>query len=113
MFSWISTSYEKVICIYSEDFIHEPLEDLGGILESKGHPGELIEPKRCCSGSFWNVYVSHWYLVIRPDQVQLLENGGTFQGCGKVMQMGDGISVGYRGLVETSVAPKVSNHLTS
>ena len=29
------------------------------------------------------------------------------------MQMGDGISVGYRGLVETSVVPKVSNHLTS
>ncbi|KAK0075187.1 hypothetical protein PV325_007260 [Microctonus aethiopoides] len=56
----------------AQQIVHVPLASLRSITQTRWHAQELEEPKWSGDGSLWNVFHSHWYLVVCPYQV----NGG-------------------------------------
>ncbi len=55
----------------TEDAIHQPLEHLGGILETKGHAEELPETKRSDDGRLGDICRHNRDLVVAAFQVTL------------------------------------------
>ena len=56
-----------------EDAVHQPLECLGGILETKGHAEELPEPEGSDDGRLGDVGQCNRDLMIAAHQVYLLQ----------------------------------------
>ena len=62
-----------------EDVVDEPLERLGSVAESKGHPDEFVHPKRCGNGRLWDVIGMDRNVMVSPDQIDLGEYSGIGQ----------------------------------
>ena len=59
-----------------EDLVHEPLEGLSRVSQSKWHLDKFKESKGHGDGRLRNVLRGHGYLVIGTDQIEFGENGG-------------------------------------
>ena len=58
-------------------FVHKTLECLCCVAETKRHFDEFEQTKGGRNGGLANVVVGHRDLVVRSDEVDLGENGGT------------------------------------
>ena len=56
---------------WSENLVHEPLECLSGILQTKWHEEILIQPNWRVDGSFRDVFLGNGYLMVSLDEVNL------------------------------------------
>ena len=63
----------------AENLVHEALEGLGSIPQSKRHTGELKQAKRCGNGRLGYVCRLHRDLVVCPHKVNLAEDRSTSQ----------------------------------
>ena len=59
-----------------EDLVHEPLEGLSRIPQSKWHLDKFKESKWRGDGRLRDVLRGHGYLVIGTDQIEFGESGG-------------------------------------
>ena len=87
----------------AEDAIHQPLECLGGILETKGHAEELPEPKGSDDGRLGDVGQCDGDLMIAAHQVYLGEGPLARQTAVEVLYVGQGVPVVHSGIVEASI----------
>jgi hypothetical protein len=58
----------------TEKGVHETLESLGGIFETKWHEIEFEKTKGSDYCRFWNVVFLHGHLIVTLFQIQLREN---------------------------------------
>ena len=63
----------------TKNLVHEALEGLGGIPQTKRHTGELKQAERCVHGSLGYVCRLHGDLVLCPHKVNLAEDSSTSQ----------------------------------
>lgn len=85
------------------DSIHEALESLASVLESKGHAEKLEEAKRRDDCSLGYVVRSHGDLVVAPNQVNLGEDSLACQVLGKVLDVRERVPVWDGCVVNPSV----------
>ena len=57
-----------------QHLVHEPLEGLPSIAESKRHPEKLVQPEGGDHRCLLDVLGGHWHLVVALPQVQLAED---------------------------------------
>ena len=63
----------------AKNLVHEALEGLGSIPQTKRHTGDLKKPKRCGYGRLGYVCRLHGDLVVCPHKVNLAEDCSTSQ----------------------------------
>ena len=85
--------------------IHEPLESLGSIAETKRHAVELKETKRCGDSCFCSVFFMHRDQMIGANQVNFRKHRVAFQGTGEIMYVWDRIPIRDGTVVESSIVP--------
>jgi hypothetical protein len=86
-----------------EKAVHEALESLSGVAETKGHVKIFEKAKRsdyCCFG---NVRRSNRDLMVAFDQVQCGENCAFVELICEIVKVGKGVGVGSCGGVEAAV----------
>ena len=76
-----------------ENGIHQPLEGLGGVLETEGHAEELKEPERGDHCRLWDVVGVDRDLMIPADEIHLGEDDHAGQVGREVMDAGDRVPV--------------------
>jgi hypothetical protein len=110
----INEDHHEFIKLHHEYGVHEIHEVGWGICETEGHHQELVETITSGEGSFGNVTVSNFDLMITRMKIDLGENFGSSQLIKKNINAGKGIFVfdGYH--IERSVVNTTSNyHLSS
>ena len=101
--------YENIIQVdknkgeMAEEVVYEALEGLGGIAEAKRHGGILVEAEGSDNGSFGNVSSGDGNLVIFFDKVKLVEDSGTPEVVGEVLNVKEGVPVGSGDSVEAAI----------
>ena len=101
--------HQYIIQIYEngvnlpQDAVHHPLKGLGGVLEPKRHPDELIQAERGDDGGFRDVFRGHGYLVEPPHQIHDREDGPAYQVPVGVVDVGQGVPVILGDCVEAPV----------
>ena len=101
--------YENIIQVdknkgeMAEVVVYEALEGLGGIAEAKRHGGILVEAEGSDNGSFGNVGSGDGNLVIFFDKVKLVEDSGTPEVVGEVLNVKEGVPVGSGDSVEAAI----------
>ena len=88
----------------TEDAVHQPLECLGGVLETKGHAEELPEPKGSDDGRLGDICHHNRDLVVAAYQVHLGEDL-TCQTAIEILYVGQWVPIVHLGIVE---APEVT-----
>jgi hypothetical protein len=83
--------------------VHEALESLGGVAETKAHVNIFEEAKRSYYCCFRNVRRSNRDLMVAFDQVKCGENCAFVELICEIMKVGKGIRVGSCGGVEAAV----------
>ena len=87
----------------AEKAVHEALEGLGGIAESKRHGGVFVEAEGRNNGSFGDVGGGNGNLVISFDKVKLGEDSGAPEIVGEILDVREGIPVRSGDGVEAAV----------
>ncbi len=86
-----------------ENVVHEALEHLGGVAETKRHLEEFIESEGsdyCC---FWDIFRMERNLVITFNKIQFGENSGIMEIGGEIMEIRRWVAVRNSGHVEQAV----------
>ena len=86
-----------------EDPVHEPLEGLGGVPQTEGHPEELEQTKGGDDGGLGDVIGGHGDLVVPLKEVNLGEDGAAMEVIGKILDVGEGVTVMEGGVVQTAI----------
>lgn len=86
----------------SKNFIHEPLECLSCVPETKGHAQRLKQAKGCGDGRFGDVLWLYRNLVVCTNEVNVGEDGGTLECSSEVMEVGHRVPVRNGGIVEST-----------
>ena len=89
----------------TEDAVHQPLECLGSVLETKGHAEELPELKGSNDGRLGDICRHNRDLVVDTYQVHLGEDLLACQTAIKILYVGQWVPIVHRGIVE---APEVT-----
>ena len=89
----------------TEDAVHQPLECLGGVLETKGHAEELQEPKGSDDGRLGDICHHNSDLEVAVYQVHLGEDLLARHTAIEILSVGQWVPIVHRGIVE---APEVT-----
>ena len=102
---------EDVIQVYkdereaTEDAVHQSLECLGSVLETKGHAEELPEPKGSDDGCLGDIFRHNRDLVVAAYQVHLGKDLLARQTAIEILYVGQWVPIVHCGIVE---APEVT-----
>ena len=83
--------------------VHQALEGLGSILQTKGHPQKLKEPKWSNDGSLGDVFGHHRDLVVASHQVHLGEYSHASKVSREILNVRYWVPVRYRGIIEAPI----------
>ena len=95
VFDCVRTGDEDIIYVDEHEveascnFVHESLESLSRVTETKRHFCELKKAKWSRDSCFADIVFGDWNLVVRPNQINLGEDGAT------VEMSGENLYVGY------------------
>jgi hypothetical protein len=100
MLNFVASGHQEVIKVdryetikVASDGVHEPLESLGCIPESKRDAEELVQSKRRNDSGFGDVVCRHRNLMIATDQINLGEDAFPCQAGSKVLDVRDWVLV--------------------
>ncbi len=86
-----------------QHLVHEALERLAGVAQSKWHPEKLPQTKRHNHRRLVYVSLLDWYLVVALPQIQLAEDAAAMQPGREILDVGKGVGVWRSGEVQPAV----------
>ena len=77
----------------TQDIVHETLESLSRIFQTKRHGEKFIEAERRDDSRFGDIGGGDRNLMITFSEIQFREDGGTMEARGKILEIGKRVSV--------------------